>query len=304
VDLDATIVRSEALRGYLASKREELRKYYLTVYMAHQPLAVGSQSEFGLKHGPFSLGLNARTPDLMQQVISAVAASLPDYELYTPELFFGVGQPVRPHNDVSLFLRAGQEVPIQLWILLESCIISPAGVTETGSRNALEVCVPVAAGPVYAGTSYVLTPEGRQELSIGQTIGGDSLENGDLLLFKNGCVHFTRPVKQPGLFRAALAVRAIRRDRQEDSNYLRWMKQLWATDELLRSEARGTYISSARRMLLDNVDDQAPDMTRLSKRDANDYGALVAALQQIDPVNAAPAVPGYIDLRTAQSLVD
>jgi hypothetical protein len=99
-------------------------------------------------------------------------------------------------------------------------------------------------------------------------------------------------------------VRAIRRDRQEDSNYLRWMKQLWATDELLRSEARGTYISSARRMLLDNVDDQAPDMTRLSKRDANDYGALVAALQRIDPVNAAPAVPGYIDLRTAQSLVD
>jgi hypothetical protein len=104
------------------------------------------------------------------------------------------------------------------------------------------------------------------------------MENGDMLLFRNGCVHFARPSQQQGLFRAALAVRAIRKDRREDDNYLRWMKQLWASDEQLQQETRG----SARRMLFDTVDDQPPDRSRLTKIDANDYGALTAALARVD----------------------
>jgi hypothetical protein len=301
--MDAWIVRSESLRGFLGDHRAELLQQYLQVFRAHQQAAVGSQYDYGLKHGPFSVGLNAKTPDLLQQILVAIAASLPDYDLYTPELFFGTGRPVRPHNDVSLFLRSGQEVAIQLWILLESCLLTRAGAAETRCRNALEVCTTVAAGPVFAGTSYVLTPEGRQSLSLEPAIGGDSLENGDILLFKNGCVHFTRAVQQQGLFRAALAVRAIRKDRQEDANYLRWMKQVWASDEQLQGEARGTYVSSARRMLLDSADDQPPDRSRLLKLDANDYEALIASLQQVVPGRAVLEPLAYIDLRTAQSLV-
>ncbi len=302
MDFDATVVRNGQLREFLVKHRQALLDYYLSVYEAHRQLPVGTQNDYGLKHGPYSLGLNATIPALLQQVLGALADHLNDYELYTPELFFGLGEPVRPHNDVSLFLRAGQEVPIQLWILLESCILSSHGVAETRNRNALEVGVPVAPGPVYAGTSYALTPDGRETLSFERTVGGDALDNGDLLLFKNGCVHFTRRIKLQGLFRVALAVRAIRRDRREDCNYLRWMKQLWATDPRLKKEARGTYISSAQRMLLDSVDDQAPDKSRLSKIDVNDYSALIAALQAIDPLNGRTTPLRYIELRTAESL--
>jgi hypothetical protein len=104
---------------------------------------------------------------LLQQILGAFATRLDSYDLYTPELFFGLGKPVRPHNDVSLFLRVGQEVPIQLWILLDSCIITSAGVIEAKDRNVLEVCVPTAPGPVYVGSSCVLTPDGRQDLDCG-----------------------------------------------------------------------------------------------------------------------------------------
>ncbi len=298
----ASIVGNQELRDFLARHRTTLRNHCLEVFRAHRRVPVGTQYNQGLKHGPFSLGLNASIHPLLQQLLNAFAEAFPNYELYTPELFFGTGKPVRAHNDVSLFLRSGQEVPIQLWVLLESCIMSPTGATDTARRNALEVGLPVAPGPVYAGTSYSLSPAGKQPVAFKKTVGGDDLEIGDTLLFRNGCVHFTRAVKQPGLFRVALALRAIRRDRQEDDNYLRWMKQLWATDENLAREARGTYVSSAQRMFLDAVDDEPPDPTRLTKIDANDYTALSRAIERIDPANSIAAPINYIDLRTAQSL--
>ena len=304
MNCDAALLTNHSLKSFLLRHRLELIKLYKEVCDEHKRTSLGGQNRFGLKHGAFSLGLNQPPPLLLRNIISTAVQALPEYDFYTPEIFFGLGTPVRPHNDVSLFLRSGQELPLQLWFLLESCCIKEGRIYEVRKKNALEVCTTSHKGPVYAGTQHAITPEGTQDLNLQQTVGGDQMQNGDLLLFKNGCVHFTQESRRPGLFRVGLALRAIHKSRQDDANYLRWMKQLWTQQASLFEGAKGSYIRSAQKMLLSQVDDKAPDPDKLHKIERNDYVALTGALKSytVAAEEASSDWPGFIELRTAQSL--
>jgi len=284
---DATIVRNASLRELVRAQRRQQIAFLIEARRLVEEAPLRTHHAHGVVNSRASLGVTPDSNPFIAHLMAGFQACLPDYTLFEFELWFGSERPTPPHNDAVFYLKTGQTVALQFWVLIEACRmpISADALKEAPSgKNALQCLVPAVPGVMFPGMSAVLTREGMVEYRADEVVGGDDMSIGDCLLFKNSVIH-TAP-GSTDTFRAALAFRAhlAGEDYSSDVDTL-----LWFRDELRRNEALERRLVTTRNPYFQRVVDRlksipgdGPDLSRVCKVDRNDYAALRKRLAEFD----------------------
>jgi len=292
---DAVIVVNESLRQRLRTDREK----NLSLFLDMKEVLAGPEVNVPLKYGTKitnrSLGVTADTRKNLRHldgVIQGLEQCFPEYKIEINELWLGWNdetapssgtrlQFVAPHNDAGVYLKTGVSVPVQIWVLLESCVIgSTPPVDVAKNKNALECYLPICNGVMFPGMTKAITPEGPKEWMPQKTVGGDDMMIGDILLFKTGVVRRSTPAVG-NFFRAALGLVAILKSDldQIDDNFRLWFKEVMESQkDILKLDVNSPYFSRMGKLLAD-LPEKPVDYSRLKKKDNNDFDGLIKRLQ-------------------------
>jgi hypothetical protein len=299
---DAFIVRNRSLREALRRDRQARVRFFdeLRRELANTPL--DGRCRYGRKNAEGALSLSMDLlerrregstkpaasepiPEFLARIMVGIASALPEYEFSGAELWMGTEAGTRPHNDTYHYLGTGQCVGLQLWVLLEACALGEGGesvVEVSMGKNALECLVPVADGVMSVGMQGVLTPDRFRPFQPTHygIVGGDDLQNGDILLFKNGVIH--RAAGSTSVLRAGLAMRALRReDDPTDLNFLLWFREMVETSPDLKDWKGNPYFERSR-ATLERLPRVPYDPARLKKVDRNDYARVESMLSRYE----------------------
>lgn len=284
---DATIVRNPTLRELVRAQRREQIEFLIEARRLVEEAPLRTHHRYGVVNSRASLGVTPDSSAYIAHLMAAFQACLPDYTLFEFELWFGSERPTPAHNDAVFYLKTGQTVALQFWLLIEACRMPISGGAPEEvphGKNALECLVPAVPGVMFPAMTRVLTREGLVDYRAEQIVGGDDMAIGDCLLFKNSVIH-TAPGSGE-TFRAALAFRAhlAGEDYSSDVDTL-----LWFRDELRRNEALERRLVTTENPYFQRVVDRlksfpgdGPDLSRVCKVDRNDYPSLRRRLSEFD----------------------
>jgi hypothetical protein len=289
---DATIVRNASLRELVRSRRRDQLGFLMEARRLVEEAPLRTHHAYGVVNSRASLGVTPGSSPYIAHLMAAFEACLPDYTLFEFELWFGSERPTPPHNDAVFYLKTGQTVALQFWLLIEACPMPAAAGALTdspGGKNALQCLVPAVPGVMFPGMTGVLTRDGLVDYHAEQIVGGDDMSIGDCLLFKNSVIHTS--AGSSDTFRAALAFRAhlAGEDYSSDMDTLLWFRDELRKNEALEQRLVTTENPYFQRVVhrLKSIPGGAPDLSRVCKVDRNDYPGLRRRLQEFD-FSAAP----------------
>lgn len=289
MDTDLVVVRNSFVRKYIEEHRAELLDSYNTTLGHMRSLENGEEFGGWKKNSPVSFETTNDFQDNVHlaHIYKRLGECFPDYALLAPELWFCSGNPVSPHNDALLYLVSGSAVLLQAWLLLECMDAEQLKPRTESPKGCINWMVPAVNGPVFPGMDFALTVDGKEEpLPEERVIGDEELQPGDLVIFKNGVIHY-KDETEP-LFRTALAFRAVLKtelpfDPTYSLKFHAWIKEELPkmSDEKRHTFQRNPYFQRWLDMLDGAEGNAASTDAPIFKRDNNDWDGLVRRLEAI-----------------------
>jgi hypothetical protein len=304
---DAVVVVNESLREKFKADREDNLALFLDIKNELTKSELHAPFKYGIKHSGRSVTVTAESRGSLgnlDPIIGQLVECFPEYQIELLELWLSWSEKtsqiqakpvhVGPHTDVAVYLRSGTSVPLQIWILLESCSLSKPQESVAKDKSALECYLQICDGVLFPCMDKVLTPKGLVDWNPRVSIGGDQMLPGDILLFKNGVAYQNGPAVDD-VFRVALGFKAILKNElaQIDERFRLWFREAMRNGHKLGLGPEMPYFDRTRQLLagfpesylqrmkslIVDLPEQPVDYSRLVKKDHNDFSEIERRLK-------------------------